>query len=260
MAYATLLLEVADDGIAILKVNRREAMNALNPQVVIELIAAFKEIEQNENVRVVIFTGDGKAFISGADIKAMSVFTPQEARVFSKNGHTLTELMESIGKPIICAVNGYALGGGTELALACDFIYASEKAKFGLPEINLGIFPGFGGTQRMSRLIGKCQAKELMYTGRMITAQEAKELGIVNKVVPAEDLLEEAKKTASLIASKGAWSLRLAKSAIETGYDLAMANANQNEGEAFALCFSHPDQKEGMTAFIEKRKPNFTSK
>jgi enoyl-CoA hydratase len=259
MAYNTLLLEIANN-IALLKVNRTQAMNALNQEVLLELLAAFQSLEKDENVRVIILTGEGKAFVAGADIKEMVSLTAQEARRFSKIGHTVMETMGSIGKPIIAAVNGFALGGGMELALGCDFIYASDDAKFGQPEINLGIIPGFGGTQRLARLIGKAQAKELIYTGQMIGAQEAKELGIVNKVFPAGDLLAAAQKAASTIASKGAWTLRLAKSAIEAGFDLDIKSGCQIEGDSFGLCFSHPDQKEGMTAFLEKRKPAFTSK
>jgi len=259
MAYNTLLLEIAE-GVALLKVNRPQAMNALNQEVLLELLAAFQSLEKDENVRVIILTGEGKAFVAGADIKEMVSLPAQEARRFSKTGHSVMETMGSIGKPIIAAVNGFALGGGMELALACDFIYASDDAKFGQPEINLGIIPGFGGTQRLARLIGKAQAKELIYTGKMIGAQEAKELGIVNKVFPVGDLLGAAKKAAANIASKGAWTLRLAKSAIEVGYDLDIKGGCQIEGDSFGLCFSHPDQREGMTAFLEKRKPGFTSK
>ena len=259
MAYNTLLLEIAER-IALLKVNRPKAMNALNQEVLLELLAAFQELEKDENVRVIILSGEGKAFVAGADIKAMVSMTSQEARRFSKLGHmVMVEMMGSIGKPIIAAVNGFALGGGMELSLACDFIFASADAKFGQPEINLGVIPGFGGTQRLARLIGKSLAKELIYTGQMIGAQEAKELGIVNKVFPPEDLLAETKKLALTIASKGAWSLRLAKSAIETGYDIDLKSGCSVEGDSFALCFSHPDQKEGMSAFLEKRKPAFNS-
>ena len=259
MAYNTLLLEIVNN-VALLKVNRPQALNALNQEVLFELLAAFQSLEKDDNVRVIILTGEGKAFVAGADIKEMVSLTAQEARRFSKIGHTVMETMGSIGKPIIAAVNGFALGGGMELALGCDFIYASDDAKFGQPEINLGIIPGFGGTQRLARLIGKAQAKELIYTGQMIGAQEAKELGIVNKVFPAGDLLAAAQKAASTIASKGAWTLRLAKSAIEAGFDLDIKSGCQIEGDSFGLCFSHPDQKEGMTAFLEKRKPAFTSK
>jgi enoyl-CoA hydratase len=253
------LLEIAE-GIAWVKVNRPQALNALNPEVLLDLLAAFQELEKNDDVKVIILTGEGKAFVAGADLKAMVSMTSQDARRFSKIGHAVIETMGSIGKPVIAAVNGFALGGGTELALACDFIYASEEAKFGQPEINLGLIPGFGGTQNLARRIGKAQAKELMLTGRMINAQEAKELGLVNKVLPAGDLLAEAKKTADAIASKGAWTVRLIKTAIEAGYDLDMKTGCQIEADSFALCFAHPDQKEGITAFLEKRKPAFTSK
>lgn len=169
-------------------------------------------------------------------------------------------IMAKVEKPTIAAINGFALGGGMELAMACDFIFASEKAKLGQPEINLGVIPGFGGTQRLSRLVGKARAKELIFTGAMISAQEAKELGIVNKVFPPEELLPEAKKVAAQIASKGALSLRLAKTVVDSGYDVDLSNGCRMERDGFALCFSHPDQKEGMSAFLEKRAPKFTSR
>lgn len=259
MAYNTIWLEVIDK-IALLKINRPQVMNALNREVLEELLSAFQKLESDENVRVIIITGEGKAFVAGADIKAMVNMTPQEARSFSRLGHQVMSTIENLGKPTIAAVNGFALGGGMELALACDFIYAAEEAKFGQPEINLSIIPGFGGTQRLSRLVGKPQAKELIYTGQMISAQEAKALGIVNKIFPAADLIPETKKVAATIVTKGAWALRLAKSAIDTGYDLDLKNACELESDSFSLCFSHPDQKEGMNAFLEKRKPVFTSK
>lgn len=259
MGYNNLLLAV-EKGVALLKVNRPQALNALNQEVLLELISAFQELDKDTNVRVIILSGEGKAFVAGADIKEMVDMSPQEARIFSETAHKLMELMENLGKPLIAAVNGFALGGGMELAMACDFIFASEDAKFGQPEINLGIIPGFGGTQRLSRLIGKARAKELIFSGQMFSAKDAKEQGIINKVFPSGEVLTEAKKAASNIASKGALSLRLAKEAINTGYDLALASGCHIERDSFALCFSHSDQKEGMGAFLEKRKPAFTSR
>lgn len=258
MDYKNLLLEI-EEGVALLKVNRPPALNALNTDVLLELISAFQELDNNEKVRVIILSGEGKAFVAGADIKEMLPMNPVEARKHSETGHTLMNLMEKVEKPIIAAVKGFALGGGMELAMACDFIFASENAKFGQPEINLGLIPGFGGTQRLARLIGKARAKELIFTGGMISAQEAKELGIVNRIFSPEELLTEVKKVAALIASKGALSLRLVKSAIDAGYNVGLKNGCAMERDSFALCFSHPDQKEGMNAFLEKRKPTFTS-
>ncbi|MBN2467270.1 MAG: enoyl-CoA hydratase/isomerase family protein, partial [Deltaproteobacteria bacterium] len=208
----------------------------------------------------IIVTGAGKAFVAGADIKEMLPLSPAEIREFSATGHRLMDNMANLGKPIIAAVNGFALGGGMELAMACDFIYAADNAKFGQPEISLGIIPGFGGTQRLARLIGKARAKELVFSGDIIGAGEAQELGIVNKVFPAEELLAKTRRAAQAIASKGALSLRLAKSAIDSGYNADLKTGCIIERDSFALCFSHPDQKEGMTAFLEKRKPTFTSK
>jgi len=259
MGYATILLEIKD-GVALVKINRPEAMNAINQDVLLELIAAFQELEADDAVRVIILSGEGKAFVAGADIKAMCTMSASEARRFSDTGHTLMGIMEKVGKPIIAAVNGFALGGGMEMAMACDFIFASEKAKLGQPEINLGVIPGFGGTQRLSRLVGKARAKEMIFTGGMMSAQEAKELGIVNKVFPPEELLPETKKVAAQIASKGALSLRLAKAAVDSGYEVDLINGCRMERDCFALCFSHQDQKEGMNAFLEKRAPKFTSK
>ena len=259
MEYKNVLIET-DGAVAVLKVNRPKALNALNQETLLDLIAAFDELNNDEAVRVIVLTGEGKAFVAGADIKEMVPYSAPEARCFSETGHVLMSSMEKIEKPIIAAVNGFALGGGMELALGCDFIFASEKAKFGQPEINLGIIPGFGGTQRLTRLIGRARAKELIYTGDMIGADEAKALGIVNKIFPVEALLEETKKVAANIAGKGALTLRLAKSTIDAGVTVDLKVGCAFERDAFALCFSHEDQKEGMNAFLEKRKPSFTSK
>jgi len=259
MEYKNILVE-KEEGIALIKINRPKALNAINREVLNELINVFQELGEDESIKVIILSGEGKAFVAGADIKEMINMSPTEARKFSETGHNLMGIMEKLGKPIIAAVNGFALGGGMEIAMACDFILASENAKLGQPEINLGVIPGFGGTQRLSRLVGKARAKELIFTGEMISAQEAKELGIVNKVFPSEEFLTEVKKVAAQIASKGALSLSLAKTAIDSGYNVDLASGCRIEQDLFALCFSHSDQKEGMSAFLEKRKPKFTSK
>lgn len=258
MTFNTLLLDIKD-GIATITVNRPKALNALNPEVVGELGQAVQEISENKEVRVLILTGAGdKAFVAGADIAAMSQMTPLQAKHFSWAGHEVMFALEALEIPVIAAVNGFALGGGTEIAMSCDFIYASEKAKFGQPEINLGIIPGFGGTQRLPRLVGKGWAKEMVLTGEMISAQQAKELGLVNKVFPPETLMDEVLKTAKLLAAKGRASLRAAKQAMNRGFDVDLRNACAMEVDAFAVCFTSPDAKEGLTAFLEKRKPDLS--
>jgi enoyl-CoA hydratase len=257
MAYELILLEMAD-GIATISVNRPKALNALNPQVVEEIGAALKEIGANPEVRVAILTGTGdKAFVAGADIGSMAQMTALEAKRFSAAGQEVLLAMESAEFPIIAAVNGFALGGGTEIAMACDFIYASENAKFGQPEINLGIIPGFGGTQRLARLVGKGWARELCLTGAIISAQEAKEIGLVNKVFPHDQLMGEVRKTAQLIASKGRAALRAIKHTVNRGADVDLRNGCAMEVDAFAIAFTSPDAKEGLNAFLEKRKPEF---
>lgn len=257
MTFNNILLDI-QEGIATITVNRPKALNALNPEVVEELGEAIRSISKNQEVRVLILTGSGdKAFVAGADIGAMSQMTPLQAKAFSAAGHEVLFAMESLAIPIIAAVNGFALGGGTEIALACDFIYASEKAKFGQPEINLGIIPGFGGTQRLARQIGKGWAKEICLTGEMISAQQAKELGLVNKVFPPEELMSQVLKTAKLMASKGRAALRAVKHTINRGFDVDLRNGCAMEVDAFAVVFTSPDAKEGLTAFVEKRKPEF---
>ena len=183
-----------------------------------------------------------------------------EALNFSKLGHWTLKMIQDMDRPVIAAVNGYALGGGTEIAVACDFIYASENARFGFPEVTLGIFPGFGGTQRVPRLIGKGKAKELIYTGKMVNAQEAYQMGIVNRVFPLASLMEETKKTAAQIAGNGVVGIRLAKMVIDAGFNMDLTEACSLESYAFSFGFTTEDQKEGMTAFVEKRKPNFKGK
>ena len=244
--------------IGTLTINRPKALNALNMETLREIQAALEEVRNRQEVKALIVTGAGeKAFVAGADIAEMKGMSSFEALNFSKLGHLTLRSIEDLDRPVIAAVNGFALGGGTEIALACDFIYASENARFGLPEVTLGIFPGFGGTQRLPRLIGKGKAKELIMTGKMITAQEALAMGIVNRVFPQATLMEETRKVASQIAANGRIGLKLAKMMVDTGFNMNLGEACALESCAFGLGFSTEDQKEGMTAFLEKRKPNY---
>ena len=257
MDYKNLLVEV-EDGIALVTINRPTVLNALNEETLRELQGALREMEGRKDVRAVILTGEGdKAFVAGADIAAMKTMNPREAFAFSRLGHDTLGMIENLTKPIIAAVNGFALGGGLEIALACDFIYASENAKLGVPEVTLGIFPGFGGTQRLPRLISKGRAKELIFTGGMIDASEAYTLGIVNKVFSADKLMEEVFQTARTIAQNGPVSVSMAKTSVNAGYDEGCIEGEALEMTAWANVFATHDQKEGMGAFLEKRKPQF---
>ena len=254
MAYENVVLET-EGPLAILKVNRPKALNALNSATLEEILSAARELDAAPQIKVVIVTGGGdKAFIAGADIVEMKDMTPTQAVAFSHRGHIALSALENMQKPVIAAVNGYALGGGFEVALACDIIYAAEKARLGFPEVTLGIFPGFGGTQRLPRLIGKGKAKELIYTGKMVTAQEAFEMGIVNRVFPQASLMEETKKVAAQIGGTGPIGVRLAKMIVDSGFNMDLGEACSMESYAFSLGFSTEDQKEGMKAFLEKRK------
>jgi enoyl-CoA hydratase len=247
-----------DGHVAIIKFNRPKALNAINPAVLAEVNSALETIESDPDTRVLVLTGEGeKAFVAGADISHMVNLSPLEGRKFSREGHNLLFRLGRLPIPVIACVNGFALGGGTEIAMACDFIYASETAKFGQPEINLGIIPGFGGTQRLSRLVGKAMAKELCMSGTIISASEAKEIGLVNKMFPPEDLWGETMKTAQLLASKGRVSMRGVKHCIDRGFDVDLKSGCYMEADAFAMCMASPDGKEGMAAFLEKRKPQF---
>jgi len=257
MAYENIIYEKKGN-IAIIKFNRPKALNAINPDVLEELEDALDNIEQDNDIRVLVLTGEGeKAFVAGADISVMAKMNPLQAHAFSRQGQELLFKIESLPIPVIACVNGFALGGGTEIAMACDFIYASENAKFGQPEINLGIIPGFGGTQRLSRLVGKAMAKELCMTGVIINAQEAKEIGLVNKVFEHEKLWEETMKTAELLASKGRVSMRAVKYCIDRGLDVDLRTGCYMEADSFGICMTSPDGKEGLSAFLEKRKPQF---
>lgn len=257
MEYKNILVSFEGE-IGILTINRPKALNALNRETLQEIQMALNEAKEHPELKVLIVTGAGeKAFVAGADILEMKEMNSIEALNFSRAGHHTLKMLQDFHGPVIAAVNGFALGGGTEIALACDFIYASENARFGLPEVTLGIFPGFGGTQRLPRLIGKAKAKELIYTGKMISAQEALEMGIVNRVVPQATLMDETKKVALQIAANGAVGVRLAKMVIDSGFNMDLTEACNLEAYAFGIGFASEDQKEGMRAFVEKRKPVF---
>lgn len=257
MAYENIIYET-EGNVAVIRFNRPKALNAVNIDVVRDVQKALDEVEGNPSIRVLILTGAGdKAFVAGADISMMVNLAPLQLREFSVALHDLGFRLEGFPLPVIACVNGFALGGGTEIAMACDFIYASETAKFGQPEINLGIIPGAGGTQRLPRLVGKGMAKELCMTGAIISAQEAREIGLVNKVFPADSLWQETLKTARVMASKGRFSLMAAKRCIDRGYNLDLRAGCGVESDQFALCMASPDGKEGMSAFLEKRKPEF---
>jgi len=257
MEFEHIIFEI-ESTLATITFNRPKALNALNGALIDELSMALDDIAANEDIRVLILTGAGdKSFVAGADINELAAFNPLEAKLFSNKGHRAIHKLQALPIPVIAAVNGFALGGGSEIALACDFIYASKNAKFGLPEITLGIIPGFGGTQRLPRLIGKNLAKELIFTGKMIDAVEAKQIGIVNQVHEAEDLMGAVQKTANQIALKGKASLRAAKEAINKGMDVNLNTGCDIEIDAFSLCMASADAKEGTSAFLEKRKAIF---
>jgi enoyl-CoA hydratase len=260
MEFKNLLIEIAD-GVATLTVNRPQALNALNSEVLTELGCAFYELEYNPAVKAVVVTGAGeKAFVAGADIKEMATMSSFEGHRFALKGQHVMMAMEKMKTPVIAAVNGFALGGGLELALGCDFIYASERAKVGFPEVTLGIMPGFGGTQNLSRLIGPNRANELIFTGRMITAEKALAWGIVNEVFAPEELLAKAKETAAAIAAAGTLGVSYAKDAIANGLNMTKEDGFRYEASLFGVLFATEDQREGMGAFVEKRKAEFMGK
>lgn len=243
---------------AIITIDRPAALNALNPEVLSQLGAMLKEAWADDEVKGVILTGaGGKAFVAGADIGTMRNLPPSKAVEFGELGLATLQLIEDMPKPVIAAINGFALGGGLELALACDMIYATPKSKLGQPEVKLGIIPGFGGTQRLTRLIGRNRAKELIYTGDMIDAAKAYEYGIVQQVVEEEQLIDFCKQVIDRISAVGPLAVAQAKRAINKGSDLALDAGLAMEKLAFMSLFNTHDQKEGMSAFLEKRKPQF---
>jgi len=246
------------DGIVTLTVNRPEARNALNSQVIAELAAAVDELARDGGVRAVIVTGAGdKAFVAGADIAEMKDLDADGARRFAAAGQRAFAKLAALPMPVIAAVNGYALGGGCELALACDVRIASETARFGQPEVGLGITPGFGGTQRLARLVGSGRAKWLIFSGQMISADEALAWGLVERVVPPEQLLTAARELAEKMAGNSPVAIAQAKQAIDHGLAVSLAEGCEIEVEAFGACFRTGDPREGMSAFFEKRRPRF---
>lgn len=252
------ILVEKQDSIAIVTINRPKALNALNAETLKELELRFSGLENNSAVAAIILTGYGeKSFVAGGDVSDVQKKGPMEARKIALLAQKVLNQIEQSPKPVIAAVNGYALGGGCQLAMSCDIRLASENAKFGQPEINLGIIPGWSGTQRLPRLIGKGRAMELLLTGEMIDAQEALRIGLANKIVPAGELLDDARQLANKIASKSRIATQLCKEAVNNGLEMDIVKAGEYEADLFGLCFSTDDQKEGMAAFLEKRVPDF---
>jgi enoyl-CoA hydratase len=254
----TTVLTERDGALAILTLNRPDKLNALNAELLGELEASLAELTRDPSVSCAILTGAGdKAFAAGADIAAMLDLGTEQARAFAELGHRVGSRMERAPFPIIGAVNGFALGGGCELALACDFLYASDKAKLGQPEVNLGIIPGFGGTQRLARRVGIARARELCYTGDAIGADEALRIGLVNAVVPHAELMGKVREVASKIAKKGRLAIAQCKRVFFSGEGLPLDAANALETQAFSMLFGTADRREGMSAFLEKRPAQF---
>jgi enoyl-CoA hydratase len=250
-------VERGDDGIAVLTVDRQEKLNSLNPQVVEEIGQALLDLEEDQP-RVTIVTGAGeKSFVAGADIAAMSEMSPLEAKRFAELGHTATALLDRSPVPTIAAINGFALGGGLEIALACDIRIAAENALLGSPEVTLGILPGMGGTQRLPRLVGPGIAKEMIFSARRIKAEEARMINLVNRVVPEGEALNAAKELAAEIAANGPIAVRFAKAAANKALDVDLISGLEYEADQFALLFGTEDAKEGMGAFVERRKAEF---
>ena len=260
MAFKLILYE-KDEAVATITLNRPETLNAFSREVVEEVLQALEDVKNDENVRVVVLTGAGeKAFSAGADIKAMIGMNALRARDLSLMGEKLCLALENLEKPVVAALNGYALGGGLEVAMACDLRIASENARMGQTEINIGLIPGWGGTQRLTRLIGRTKAKELVFTGRMIDAKTAEQLGIVNMVVPTDKFRETVRQFALDLAAKAPVAIKVAKALINKGADISLHSALALEREGFGVVASTEDLQEGVKAFTEKRKPAFKGK
>ena len=250
-----------ENRIATLKINRPDQLNALSNQVLIDLKEAFQAVEKDVHVGVVILTGEGdKAFIAGADIKEMSILSSDEAISYAQNGQALTSYIENFSKPVIAAINGFALGGGCEFAMACHIRYASDTARLGQPEVGLGLIAGFGGTQRLPRLVGKGRALEILLSGGMLSATDAKEMGLVTAVFPQKSLMEACKKLASKILRNGPIAIRETIYAVNEGLELTLEAGLKQEAQRFGTIFKSEDQTEGTTAFVEKRPAKFTGK
>lgn len=261
MEFNNVIFE-KEENIAVVTINRPKALNALNRETLKDLNSVLDVLEEDDTIYAVVVIGAGeKAFVAGADITEMKELTVEEARRFSNLGNRVFRRLENLEKPVIAAIGGFALGGGCELSLACDIRIASEKASFGQPEVALGVTPGFGGTQRLARVVGLGMAKELLYTGRTVKAEEALRIGLVNRVVAPEALLDEAKALANTIVKQAPIAVRLCKAAINRGMQMDIDTAISYESEIFGECFASLDQKEGMTAFAEKRPTKgFTGK
>ncbi len=257
MDYKHFLLEI-EDYIAILFFNREKSLNSLSKDVLSELREILKELDANDEVRVIILTGAGeKAFVAGADIRELKHMNSSDADAYSSLGQECLLLLEKMEKPVIAAVNGFALGGGTEIALACDFIFASENAQFGQPEVMLGVIPGFGGTQRLPKAVGIRMARELIYSGERIDAGRAVEIGLVNRIIPSETLIAETKKVAKNIVMNSFSAVKASKKAINNGFEMDLQRGCELEKKIFALTFDNADAKEGITAFLDKRHAKF---
>ncbi|MGL5057315.1 MAG: enoyl-CoA hydratase-related protein [Fusobacteriaceae bacterium] len=259
MLFKNLLVEFHEK-VCIVKINRPEFLNALNEETYKEIHNCFVDLEKNNTIDVILLTGEGRSFVAGADISFMKNLTTKEAKEFGILGTTAFNAVENINKVVIGVINGFALGGGCELAMACDIRFASNRAKFGQPEVTLGITPGSGGTQRLPRLVGLAKAKELIYTGSIIEAEEAEKIGLVNKIIEHDSLMNYAFQIAKKISSNSTTAVQYSKEAINKGTQVDEATSMFIESSLFGLCFSTDDQKEGMNAFLEKRKPIFTNK
>ncbi len=254
MSYDNLLVE-KKDGIALVKFNRPKAYNALNVATMTELGQAVAKLDKDPDVKVIVLTGEGKAFAAGADIAEMKDMNGMEARAFALRTQRILARLENLDKPVIAAINGYALGGGCEVALACDLRYMAEGTKIGQPELKLGVIPGWAGTQRLTRLVGVGRAKEMIYTAEPVDGREAERIGLVNKAVPADQLMDVVMEVAGKLMLMGPVALRMAKTVVTRGIDSSLSTATSYEAEAFGLCFASGETKEGMGAFLDKRKP-----
>jgi enoyl-CoA hydratase len=257
MTFETLLVE-RDAAVAVVTINRPKVLNALNSQTISELEAAMLAFKADDHVRAIVLTGAGdKSFVAGADINELAVLSPAEGQQHGRRGQAVFDLIEHLGKPVIAALNGFALGGGCELAMACTLRIAAETARLGQPEINLGIIPGYAGSQRLPRLVGKGRALEILLTGDMVSAPRAYEMGLVNRVVPQADLMTEARKLATALAAKAPLATRYILQAVNHGMEMSQADAQFLEGTLFGLVASTDDMKEGTTAFLEKRQASW---
>ncbi len=257
MSFETLLVE-RDGAVAVVTINRPKVLNALNTQTVGEIERVMRDLQQDDAVRAIVLTGAGeKSFVAGADINELAVLSPAQGQQHGRRGQAVFDLIERLGKPVVAAINGFALGGGCELAMACTLRIAADSARFGQPEINLGIIPGYAGSQRLPRLVGKGRALEILLTGDMISAARAYEIGLVNRVVPAADLLAEAKKLAAALAAKAPVATRYIIEAVNHGMEMPLADAQVLEGTLFGLVASTDDMKEGTKAFLEKRQASW---